>query len=153
MAEKNDLERLMDWLAKFPGADILGQLKVDYTDQVPTTGAVFPSGLVEIRRRENILGDVTVENQYNFALYCQFEKSSGDEIAALANATWIMDFQRWVQEQSVRHQAPTFGNIDPAREVMRAQNGTLYDSDADGTVATYMIILSAQFKSFYKEGQ
>lgn len=144
----SDLERLINWLTGYAGHDILGEYHVDYTDKVPSSGAVFPQGLVEIRRREDITGNVTVENQYNFALYMQLPRAPGDDIGAAINADWVMDFQRWIQAQSVQHKAPTFGNMDVRQETMQAQNGVLYDADGSG-MATYLIQLSARFKHYY----
>ena len=147
----SDIEKVKNWLRDFPGADLLHSLQVDYTDSLPNGFGVFPSGLVEIRRVRDITGAVTVTNQYNFALYAVFEKAPGDDIGAQINADWIMDFQKWVQKQSVTGAAPTFGNVEQNRETMSAQNGALYQADAEGT-AMYMIQLSATFKNFYEGG-
>lgn len=98
-------------------------------------------------RTEDILGNVTVVNQYNFGLYYVLEKALGDDAGAELNAGWIMDFQEWVQEQSARGLAPRFG--DEGREIIRAQNGVLYEADEEGT-ATYMVQLSVQFKKNYE---
>ena len=69
---------------------------------------------MEIRRTGgDILGNVEVENQYNFGLYYVFEKSPGDDVGATVNADWIMDFQEWVQEQSIRGTVPKFGDKQP----------------------------------------
>lgn len=144
-----DLERLRAWLKTCPNADALQSWQVDYTDQLPGTFGVFPAGMVENRRTSNIVGDVTVENQYNFAIYIVFPKAPGDDTGAQINADWVMGFQQWVQEQSVRHLAPTFGD-DPQTESLRAQSGALYEADSDGT-AMYMVRLSAVFKKYYKE--
>lgn len=149
MAEKQtDLARVRAWIATFPGYDILGAFHCDYTDQVPSNGGVFPSGLVEVSRTEDILGNVTVVDQYNFGLYYVFEKTPGDDAGATVNADWVMEFQRWAQEQSVRGLAPRFGNSG-AREMIRAQNGVLYGAQGEGT-ATYMVTLSIQFSNFYE---
>ena len=87
MAEKQtDLARVRAWIATFPGYDILGAFHCDYTDQVPSNGGVFPSGLVEVSRTEDILGNVTVVDQYNFGLYYVFEKTPGDDAGATVNA-------------------------------------------------------------------
>lgn len=145
-----DLEKLKKWLQTYPGSEALEDFQVDYTDRLPGGLGVFPSGLVEIGRRETITGDVTVRNQYNFGLYIVFSKSPGDDAGALINADWVMDFQRWVQEQSVRHLAPTFGNTDLRNETMSAQNGALFESDDEG-LAMYMVQLSATFKLFFEE--
>lgn len=137
------LEKLKNWLGAYPGYDILSTFRVDYTDQVPNNGGVYPSGLVEVERRKDILGNTTVTNQYNFGLYYVFEKAPGDDAGAAVNADWIMDFQEWVQEQSILGLAPTFGDV-PRDEKIMAQNGVLYETDEEGT-ATYMVQLSVRF--------
>lgn len=138
------LEKIRTWLATYEGYDILGHFQVDYTDQVPANGGVFPSGLQEIGRRTDIFGNVTVENQYNFGLYYVFEKAPGDDAGATINADWIMDFQEWAQEQSIKGAAPVFGNV-PQDEKILAQNGVLYEATDEG-LATYMVQLSVRFK-------
>lgn len=142
------LEKLKKWLGTYPGYDILSAFQVDYTDQVPNNGGVYPSGLVEINRRSDIVGNVTVVNQYNFGLYYVFEKAPGDDTGATINADWIMDFQEWVQEQSATKRAPIFGDV-PSSEKIIAQNGILYETDEEGT-ATYMVQLSVEFVRKYE---
>ena len=144
----SDLEKLRAWIQSYPDFDILGSFQCDFTDQIPGNGGIFPSGLVEISRTEDILGNVTVQNQYNFGLYYVFEKSPGDDAGATVNAEWIMDFQRWVQRQSVLRLAPAFGD-EPDTERIQAQNGVLYASDEEGT-ATYMVQISINFKKIYE---
>lgn len=145
-----DLEKLKAWLKTYPGADALKDFQVDYTDRLPGGLGLFPSGLTEIERRADVVGDVMVWNQYNFGLYIVFPKSPGDDTGSQVNADWVMDFQKWVQAQSVRHLAPTFGNTDQRSENMSAQNGALFESDDEGT-AMYMVQLSVTFKNFFKE--
>ena len=142
------LEKLKGWLKTYPGYDILGEFRVDYTDQVPANGGVFPSGLVEITRKTDIFGNVTVENQYNFGLYYVFVKAPGDDVGATINADWIMDFQEWAQDQSVTGAAPVFGDI-PRDERIMAQNGVLYEATDEG-LATYMVQLSVRFKKKFE---
>ena len=142
------IDKIRDWLTTLPDYLKLWGLRVDYTDAIPNNGGIFPSGLVEISRRTDIMGDVTVENQYNFGLYYVFTKSPGDDVGATINADWVMDFQNWVQEQSIRRLAPTFGD-DPDTERIQAQNGVLYAADEEGT-ATYMVQLSVNYTKFYK---
>lgn len=139
----NALEKLTSWLSTYPGYNILEVFRVDYTDQIPANGGVFPSGLVEVARVTDILGNVTIRNQYNFGLYYVFEKAPGDDAGAKENADWIMDFQEWVQEQSACGAAPVFGD-DPRFETIQAQNGVMYETQDEG-LATYMVQLSVQF--------
>lgn len=149
MDKDTDLERLRVWLATYPGYDILDNMLVDYINEIPGAASLMPAGLTEISRTEDILGNVTVRNQYNFGLYLALEKSPGDDIASAYNAGWVLDFQRWVQAQSVTRAAPTFGNIDQRRETVKAQNGALLDTGKEG-VAVYVVQLSAEFSTFYE---
>ena len=142
------LEKVKDWLGNYPGFDILSTFQVDYTSEVPGGGGLFPAGLVELGRRRDILGNTTVENQYNFALYYVFEKAPGDETGAAGNAAWVMDLQEWVQEQSVRGALPRFGNTS-TREMAKAENGTLYEVDGEGT-ALYSVQLSIRFEKRFE---
>lgn len=142
------LETIRKWIATYPGHDILSDFSVDYTDQIPANGGIFPSGLAEVSRSEDVTGDTLVQNRYNFALYYVFEKAPGDDTGAVVNADWIMDFQEWVQEQSLTGAVPQFGDRTTA---ITAQNGALYSAGAEGT-ATYMVQLSVDFEKFYQRG-
>lgn len=142
------MERIREWISTFPDFDILGALQVDYTDQIPGSGGLFPSGMVEITRKEDILGNVTVVNQLNFGLYCRFEKDCQDDALALSNAQWVLSFQKWVQEQSARGLTPKIGNTE-TKERVQAQNGVLFEQDEEGT-ALYMIQLSVRYETFYE---
>ena len=142
------LEKIKGWLGSYPGFDLLSAFQVDYTSEVPDCGGLFPAGLVELDRRQDILGGVTVENQYNFAIYYLLEKAAGDDTGAAENAAWVMDFQEWVQRQSVLGLAPRFGS-GTAPEVIRAENGTLYEVDGEGT-ALYSVQLSVRFEVKYE---
>jgi hypothetical protein len=133
------LEKMRAFVASYPDHDILARLDVDYTDKVPNAAGLFPSGLVEVSRTRDILGDVTVENQLNFALYTTLEKyEDGTD-----NAEWQLAFQQWVQEQSALGLAPAFGD-DPRTERIQAQNGQLYGADEEGT-ALYAIQISVNY--------
>lgn len=137
------LEKITGFVKSFPGADILRDFQVDFTDQIPANGGIFPSGLVEISRRTDVFGNTTVTNQYNFGLYYVFEKAPGDDAGSAVNAGWLMDFQEWAQGQSIRGLAPAFGD-EPRQERIMAQNGVLYSAQDEG-LATYMVQLSVQF--------
>ena len=136
------LERIQAFIRDYPGADILQDFQVDFTDQIPANGGLLPSGLVEVSRKTDLLGNVTVTNQYNFGLYCVFAKAAGDSEGAEVNAQWVLGFQEWVQAQSVLGLAPAFGD-DPRAEKITAQNGALFDT-AEG-LGMYLIQLSVQF--------
>lgn len=143
-----DLDRVKNWVLSYDGALPVKDLKVDYFAAEPDNGSIDPSGLVEVSRTEDILGNVEVENQLNFALYFVLLKSPGDDTGATNNAALLMDFQRWIQEQSIRKKAPVFGD-EPDRESIKAQNGALYAANQEGT-AIYMVQLSINFIKKYE---
>lgn len=138
-----DLEKIRDWIATYPGAETLQSVRIDYYDS-QKDNSIGPAGLTELSRTEDVFGNITVENSYSFGLYYVLP----EETTALANAQWIMGFQQWVQEQSLRGLAPTFGD-EPAKERIYAQNGALYATNEDGT-AEYILQLTIKFKKFYE---
>lgn len=143
MTELSALEKMRSFVASYRDGAMLDMLAIDYTDQVPNCGGLFPNGLVEISRTRDIVGNVTVRNQCNFALYTVFEKSPDEDAGATLNAEWLMGFQEWVQAQSASGSAPTFGD-DPRTERITAQNGAIYSAEGEGT-AMYAIQLSVTF--------
>ena len=143
------LEKVMAWIATFEKYDILGAFRIDYTDQTPANGGIFPAGLVEVSRTPDIFGRIRVVSQLNFSIYTVFEKAPSDDEGASFNAEWVADFQEWVQEQSVTGLAPVFGDA-PKDERIMAQNGVMFDTDDEGT-ATYMVQLSVQYTKKYEE--
>lgn len=147
MADSTALEKMRDFIATFPEWDVLSQLTIDYTDKVPDCAGLFPNGLVEVSRNYDILGNASVTNQYNFALYTVMEKAPNEDEGATDNAEWTLAFQQWVQAMSTTHRAPTFGD-EPLAERMTAQNGAIYSADDEGT-AVYVIQLSVTFVKNY----
>lgn len=147
MPDMTALEKMRAFVEAYPDFDILGELSVDYTDQVPNNGGLFPSGLVEVSRRHDIVGNVTVTNQYNFALYAVMAKSPDEDEGATYNAEWLMDFQQWVQRMSATRQAPVFGD-EPRMEQITAQNGTIFSTEEEGT-AMYVIQISVVFEKHF----
>lgn len=137
------LEKIRTWLLTYPQISRLRGLRVDYYSEQPDNSSIAPAGLVEISRSEDILGNVTVKNQYNFALYFVLFKPPEDDATATENADWLMDFQEWVQEQSIRRKVPVFGD-EPEKETVKAQNGANEYADNDGT-GGYVVHLSIEF--------
>ena len=141
--EQSALEKMRAFVSSYPHPSPISGLAIDYTDNVPNSSGLFPSGLVEISRTKDLLGNTTVINQYNFALYAVLEKSPDEDFGATENAEWQMAFQEWVQERSISGNAPAFGD-DPRTERITAQNGTLFSAEDEGT-AVYAIQMSVTF--------
>lgn len=143
-----DLEKIRNWLLTCPETERLQSFRVDYLTRDPENGSIRPSGLTEISRVEDLLGNATVENQLSFGLYYVLRKTDEDDAGTQDNAQWVLSLQQWVQSQSIQHLAPTFGD-EPNKERMIAQNGVLYAENENGT-ATYLVQLTANFTKYYE---
>lgn len=136
------LEKMTAWLQTFP----LWQeerLHVDYLDAVPGNAGLYPGGLEEISRREDVLGHVTVQNRLHFMLY---RVTSGQQDNG-ENSRWLLKFQAWVQEQCALGLAPHFGD-DPTQEKIRAEQGKLKSASQTGT-GKYAVAITAEYVKFY----
>lgn len=138
-----DLEKVQAWLLTYPQWEEGKLLYVDYTDAVPGNTGLYPGGLEEVSRKSDVLGNVTVQNRYHFALYRVVTAAEDNA----ANAQWLMEFQKWVQGQSAAGLAPQFGD-EPARERIRAEKGKLKEVSQTGT-GTYVVTLTAEFVKYY----
>lgn len=143
-----ELKKIRGWLKTYPGLLPVQDLKVDYFEPDPDNGSLDPGGLIELSREKDIMGNITVENQLNFALYFVLLKAPGEDTGATENADLLLDFQRWVQEQSIKRLSPTFGD-DPDTETIKAQNGELYAANEEGS-AIYTVQLSVNFTRYYE---
>lgn len=137
-----DLERLRQWLQGYPNWE--ESLQVDFTEVQPGNAGLFPNGLEETGRREDVLGNVQIDCRYRFILY----RHTCGQTDGTANAQWLLEFQNWVQQQSAAGLAPHFGDV-PSRERMQAQKGTLKEASQAGT-GTYMVTLIADFRKVYE---
>lgn len=150
-----DLEKMREWIRTFvdsAGNGVPDNFFVDFTNEIPQNAGLFPTGTMEISRRADIAGNITVTNQYNFGLYAVFEKPADHEIESTRNAQWVMDFQQWVQDQSIMDLTPKFGNTAEWQESIKAQNGMFYGEKEEGATGIYMITIAVQFKKYYPAG-
>lgn len=149
-----DLEKMRRWIRTFVGSEGSGvpdNFQVDFTNEIAQNAGLFPTGTMEVSRARTIGGSVTVTNQYNFGLYTVLNKPDDHDEISTRNAQWIMEFQQWVQDQSITRQAPTFGNIQEWAETIKAQNGAFF-GDKDKDIGMYMVTITAQFKKCYPAG-
>lgn len=138
-----DLERLRQWLLTYPGWEAGELLLVDYLDAAPVNAGLYPAGLEELSRKTDVLGNMTVRCRYHFTLH-RMTASQGDK---RAEAEWLLDFQQWVQQESIRGLAPQFGDV-PTEERLYAQKGKLKEASQTAT-ATYVVTLTADFTKIY----
>lgn len=138
-----DLEKVKQWLTAYPNWDAGGLMYIDYTDAIPGNTGLFPQGLEEVSRQEDVLGNRRVRGRYHFALYRVAERR--EETGS--DAAWLLEFQKWVQQQSAAGLAPRFGDIQTAEKI-RAENGKLCNIDPAGVI-TYVVELTAEFENCY----
>lgn len=136
------LETMTGWLKTFPLWD--GEtLYIDCLDGVPGNAGLYPEGLEEVARRTDVLGNVTVENRLHFVLY---RVTHGQQDNPRCSA-WLLEFQKWVQQQSAAGLTPKFGDV-PERERIWAEAGKLKSANQTGT-ARYTVNLTVQFVKKY----
>lgn len=111
-------------------------LYVDYTDAEPGNMGLFSGGLEELERKTDILGNVTVRNRCSFTL----RRVSAGQQSNETDAVWLLDFQNWVQQQSVQGLAPQPGQ----QTRWRAEKGRLRDASQTGT-GVYTVNLSVEY--------
>ena len=63
------LDTIKDWLRSWSDFSEVSNWSIDYTDAVPLAAGILPSGIQEISRTTDILGNTTVTNQLNIALH------------------------------------------------------------------------------------
>ena len=138
------LEKLKSWLMTFPKWEAGKLTYLDFTDGVPGNRGIFPQGQEVLRRKEDVLGNVTLSCRYHFALY---RVTAGQEDQQ-ENARWLMEFQDWVQQQDALGLAPKFGDV-PELSHIRAEKGRLSHRKQVGS-ALYTVMLTADFTKHYE---
>lgn len=133
------LEKMKQWLQSFPGW--AEKLSIDYADGVLGNSGLYPEGIREISRREDVLGNVAVRCACVFTL--RRSACPGED-----NARWLLDLQNWVMEQDRLGLAPKFGD-DPKTERIRAYEGKLDRSFQTGS-GLYTLQLRAEFTKIYE---
>lgn len=136
------LEKLVQWLKTFPLWDH-ERLYIDYLDAVPGNAGLYPEGVEEVSRREDVLGHVTVQNRLHLVLYriTPGQQDNGE------NSRWLLEFQTWVQKQCALGLAPRFGD-DPTQERIRAEQGKLRSASQTGT-GKYAVAITAEYVKNY----
>lgn len=136
------LEKMVQWLKTFPLWDD-AKLHIDYLAAEPENAGLYPQGLEEVARREDVLGNVTVLCRLHFMLYRRTfgQQDSGE------NSTWLLQLQQWVQSQSALGLAPVFGDA-PEKERIRAEQGKLQKARQTGT-GLYAVAITAEFEKHY----
>lgn len=138
------LDKVRQWVRKFPLWEEGNLLYIDFTDGVPGNVGIFPEGLQVLSRREDVLGRKELRCRYNFCIY-----RVGDSWCAGDDARWLLRFQDWVLQQSAAGLAPVFGDV-PGMETIRAEKGKLREKQPG--MQAYAVVLTADFvRKFEKQ--
>ena len=127
----------------YPGWDEIC-VYVDFLGAEPENTGLYPQGLEEVSRTEDVLGNATVNCRYQFVLYWTTTGQQDNE----KNAGLLLDFQQWVQAQSISGLAPRFGDIASAEHI-RAEKGMLQKASQTGT-GIYKVTVIAEFIKQYE---
>ena len=139
----NDLEKMRAWLLSYPKWS--GILYTDYIDATPGNAGLYLKGLQMLEERQDVLGCRQVKNRYTFLLR---RTVSGQEDAA-GQAEWLLEFQKWTQEQNAGGNTPVFGDV-PQKETIRAEKGKLEKASQVGC-GLYVVTVTAEFIKIYEE--
>lgn len=131
-----DIKKLCAWLRSYPG---LESLTVDTVAAAPGSCGLFPGGVEQIKRRENLLGSVTVSCRQKFTL--RRAAVRGEDAAA-----WLLAFQQWIARQQ---DAPVFGD---GQSILRAEKGKLASVNQTG-IGVYEVMLTAEYIKIYEEAE
>ena len=131
------LEKMVQWLKTFPLWE--DDLHIDDLGAAPSNTGLYPGGLEEVSRREDVLGNVTVVCRLHFLLYRRTARQQDNG----ESSRWLLQLQDWVQKQSAAGLAPRLGDI-PEKEQIRAEQGRLSAPNQTGT-KRYAVKLTAEY--------
>lgn len=126
------LEEMKNWLATFP---LFGEvvLTTDVLSAQPGDCGLFPQGSELLQSKEDVLGNRTARMRQLFLL-------RRNAVRGVDAAAWLLEFQKWVAQQSLQGLAPKLGQ----EQTIRAEKGRLIRTDTAGT-GVYEVRLIAEY--------
>ena len=126
------LEEMKNWLTTFP---LWGEvvLTTDVLSAQPGDCGLFPQGLEVLEVREDVLGGQTLRLRQQFLL-------RRNALRGMDAAAWLLEFQKWVAQQSLLGLCPVLGE----NQRFRAEKGRLVRTDTVGT-GIYEVRLTAEY--------
>lgn len=134
-----ELEKLKSWLTTYPGWG--GEVLVDHTRAVPGHFGLYPQGVRQLSRKEDVLGNARVRLRGTFELY----RVTTGQADNAGPAGWLLEFQEWVRQQSESGLAPRFGED----QQIRAEQGRLQKASQPGT-GTYAVTITVEYTETYE---
>jgi len=141
----NSVEKMRAFIQQYPNlSSFTNGIKIDWNDS--KSFGLMPMGQSTISRDEDILGNITLKKQYNFALYAN--RFTVEDVIRIETIGFLDDFSEWIEEQSIRGNAPCFGD-NPKAEEISAQNGMLYQLYEDGKTGRYQIQIKVLYEKHF----
>ena len=131
------LDKITAFLARAPALQGLC-LMVGDAGPAPGTAGLWCRGITVLERKEDLLGRVKQRCRAEFTLRLCLLQTPAE------NAARLLAFQQWTAGESAAHRAPVFGNADPGRETLCAEQGQMERADAGGTLL-YTVRLRAEY--------
>ena len=122
-------EQLLQWLARCPALTGI-DLRVDDLPPAAGTGALFPKGVEQTDRWQNLLGQVTTRQKMQLVLRLNLPFVPGDANLSAQTARRLLELQAWVAEQSA--------------ETLTAGAARLEQANDEGS-AVYTVTLTAHY--------
>jgi hypothetical protein len=102
----------------------------------------------EVTTRRDVLGDVEAAYRVNFVLYVR--RYANDNQFREKAAEFLSHFVHWINEERIFGTAPTFGDVDTDKEIIKASGGMKWQAvDEQGTVVDYMWQVQLNYKLLY----
>ncbi len=132
------LQSVCAWLMTFPLWE--GEaLSVDNTETLPGNCGLFPLGVEITGEKQDVLGNRTVSCRQSFLLRRR-------AVRGLSAASWMLQLQQWVQQQSQLGLCPQLGDGATA---FQAQQGKL-DGAKQSCTDIYQVRLTATYHKYWE---
>ncbi len=132
-------ETLRTWLCTCPYLQNMDAPEIDFVGVTPGNTGLYPIGLEERGRQEDVLGNVTVQYIQKFLVYLVTCPNPGE----VEPGRQILEFQQWVGQQSARGLAPVFGDVPDGDKIL-AEKGKLVSVSKTG-ICKYQVQLTVQY--------
>jgi len=149
--DENFFDTLLTWLGACPALSGV-TLQVDYLPPAAGCGALFPRGIQQRERRQNVLGETVSRLRMELALRLNLAFIPGDGALAAQTAQRLLALQNWASEQSAAGLAPKFGNTETDRETLRAGAAQLEGASDEGS-AVYTVTFTADYTMKWSDAQ
>jgi hypothetical protein len=137
-----NLELLRQFIAECPLIDELtDNIHIDWTAGSSESYGIAPTGQTVTVLEEYINGDVLLQIQEDYSLYC--DNWTSDDVARLEQSNFMFRLMDYIRTESYAGRLPFSGEL-------QAQNGSLFEIEEDGQYGKYLIQMNLTYRKEYK---